>query len=225
MWNGLIGLFLKMEQNNLYNEINFGVYYSPTIQGSTAPDNATAIRRTSTVSSARPTVADDRRDRDWLSGKFPARSLRLPRQPGRGHDPGVSGSNCPTLDPTNIYCNIYDNGLMYQNSSVNMADVTDGSSNTIIMGESIYPQGVWSQATTAVVRTNIDRTINKPIIITVNGVSTTFWTYWASKHPSAVNFAFCDGSVRPVTSMINKLVLIKMCTRNGGETISSDEMK
>ena len=23
MWNGLVGLFLKMEQNNLYNEINF----------------------------------------------------------------------------------------------------------------------------------------------------------------------------------------------------------
>ena len=226
MWNGLIGLFLKMEQNNLYNEINFGVYYSPTIQGSTAPDNATAIRRTVDgfvcPSNRRPTTV--------ATGTGSQASSLLGPSDYRGNQaagmiPAISGSNCPTLDPTNIYCNIYDNGLMYQNSSVNMADVTDGSSNTIIMGESIYPQGVWSQATTAVVRTNIDRTINKPIIITVNGVSTTFWTYWASKHPSAVNFAFCDGSVRPVTSMINKLVLIKMCTRNGGETISSDEMK
>ena len=88
-----------------------------------------------------------------------------------------------------------------------MADITDGTSTTIIMGESIYPQGVWSQATTSVVRTNIDRTINKPIIVNVNGVNVTYWTYWASKHPSAVNFAYCDGSVRPVTSQINKLVL------------------
>ena len=39
MWNGMIGLFLKMEQNNLYNEINFNL-------ATTMPDNATAIRRT-----------------------------------------------------------------------------------------------------------------------------------------------------------------------------------
>ncbi len=39
MWNGLIGLFLKMEQNNLYNEINFNL--TPLF-----PDNATAVRRT-----------------------------------------------------------------------------------------------------------------------------------------------------------------------------------
>ena len=51
--------------------------------------------------------------------------------------PAISGSNCPTLDARNIYCHIYDNGLMYQNSTVNMADITDGSSTTIIMGESI----------------------------------------------------------------------------------------
>ena len=102
-----------------------------------------------------------------------------------------------------------------------MADITDGTSTTILIGESIWPQGVWSQATSAVVRTNIDRTVNQPI----NANGTLFWTYWASKHPSAVNFGFCDGSVRPVTSQINKLVLNKLCTRNGGETISADEMK
>ena len=52
-----------------------------------------------------------------------------------------------------------------------------------------------------------------------------YYTYWASKHPSMVNFGFCDGSVRPVTSQINKLVLNKIMTRNGGETVSSDEIK
>ena len=39
MWNGLVGLFVKMEQNNLYNEINFNLR---TID----PSNSTAIRRT-----------------------------------------------------------------------------------------------------------------------------------------------------------------------------------
>ena len=46
-----------------------------------------------------------------------------------------------------------------------------------------------------------------------------------SKHPNLVNFARCDGSVSAVTNQINKLVLIKLMTRNGGESISSDEMK
>ncbi len=116
---------------------------------------------------------------------------------------------------------MYDNGMMYQNSTVNMADITDGTSTTILMGESIYPYGVWSQATSCCVRTNVDRTINKPI--SLNGVN--YWTYWASKHPGQVNFAYCDGTVRTVTSQINKITLNKLMTRNGGETISSDEIK
>jgi prepilin-type processing-associated H-X9-DG protein len=115
--------------------------------------------------------------------------------------------------------------IRFQNSPFNLAEFTVGSSATIILGESIFPQGVWSQATTSVVRTNIDRNINKPIVVNVNGANVNYWTYWASKHPSAVNFAYCDGSVRPVTSQINKLVLIKLCTRSGGEAVSSDEMK
>src|SRR5690242_20731501 len=36
MWNGLTGLFLKLEQGNLYNEINFNLFpYSP--------DNTTSV--------------------------------------------------------------------------------------------------------------------------------------------------------------------------------------
>ena len=93
---------------------------------------------------------------------------------------------------------MYDNGIMYQNSTVNMADITDGTSTTIIFGESLYPYGVWSQATSCCVRTNIDRTINQPIAHRQQR-DHNYWTYWASKHPSQVNFAFCDGTVRPVT--------------------------
>src|SRR5262245_44745768 len=39
MWSGLTGLFLKLEQNNLWNEINFNL--PPT-----NPENATSVRRT-----------------------------------------------------------------------------------------------------------------------------------------------------------------------------------
>jgi prepilin-type processing-associated H-X9-DG protein len=137
----------------------------------------------------------------------------------------ATNSNCPDLTLTtavnNPYCLIYDNGVMYQNSTTNIAEITDGTSTTILFGESLYPFGVWSQATTSCVRTNVDRTINKPIISN----NTPYWTYWASKHPNQVNFAYCDGTVRPVSAQINKGTLNRLMTRAGGETISSDEVK
>jgi len=225
MWSGLIGLFLKIEQNNLYNEINFGVYYSPGIQGTTAPDNATAIRRT-----IGGFVCPSNRRPQTIAGSATTTGTSATSQLGPSDYRGnmaagmmipTSANGCSPTPPYTVTCLLYDNGVTFENSTVNMADITDGTTNTILFGESIYPQGVWAQATTAVVRTNIDRTINQAV--QVNGVNN--WIYWASKHPSSVNFGYCDGSVRPVTSQINKLVLNKLCTRNGGEAISSDEMK
>ncbi len=213
MWNGMVGLFVKMEQNNLFAEINFNL--APTM-----PDNATAIRRTIEglvcPSNRRPvTVA--------AGGSSVAQIGPSDYRGNMSAGMLVPGSNtgCQTLDPTNPFCLVYDNGLTYQNSQVSMADVTDGSSTTVIYGENIALTGVWSLATSCCVRTNIDRTINKPILF--NGLN--YYTYWMSKHPNQVNFSFCDGHVQAVTQQINKLVLNKIMTRNGNETVSSDEIK
>jgi prepilin-type N-terminal cleavage/methylation domain-containing protein/prepilin-type processing-associated H-X9-DG protein len=219
MWSGLTGLFQRMDQTNLYNEINFNLM-------TTAPDNATAIRRTIDVfvcpSNRRPTTVNSGTGSQTTSLLGPS-DYRA--NMAAGMVPPNSAIGCPVQDPTNPNCLYYDNGIMYQNSAVNMADITDGSSFTAMLGESLYLQGVWSQATSCCVRTNIDRTINRPIIVQTSNGPVNYWTYWASKHPGLVNFAFCDGSIRGVNAQINKVVLNKIMTRNGGETVSADELK
>jgi prepilin-type N-terminal cleavage/methylation domain-containing protein/prepilin-type processing-associated H-X9-DG protein len=212
MWNGLVGLFVKMEQNNLYNEINFSFVTQD-------PTNSTAIRRTIDgfvcPSNRRPVTVQNSPNAYSAIGPSDYRGNMAAGQV-------IAGStNCPTIDPTNPLCFVYDNGMTYQNSAVNMADITDGTSTTVIFGESLSPTGVWAYATSSTVRTNIDRTINKPILY--NGLN--YYTYWMSKHPNMVNFGFCDGSVRSVTQLINKIVLNKIMTRAGGEAVSSDEIK
>ncbi len=212
MWSGLTGLFLKMEQNNLYNEINFNLL-------TTDFSNSTAIRRTIDgfvcPSNRRPVTTQNSQNTTLQIGPSDYRGNMAA---GQVVPPTA---NCPTYDPTNPLCLVYDNGLTYQNSAVNMADITDGTSTTVIFGESLSPTGVWAFGTSSCIRTNIDRTINKPILY--NNLN--YYTYWMSKHPNMVNFGFCDGSVRPVTQLINKVVLNCIMTRSGGETVSADQIK
>jgi len=212
MWSGMVGLFTKLEQGNLFNELNFD--YAPN-----SAVNTTAVRRTMTVfvcpSNRRPEIT-----------KQAGASQRMGPSDYRGNMaagmwlPDADG-DCPTQDPSNPFCLIFDNGMMYQNSRVGIADVTDGTTNTCLIGETIAPTGTWAPATNCCVRTNVDRTINRPI---VSG-GKNYYTYWSSKHPSQVNFVNCDGSIRTINATISKDVLQKLMTRNGGETISADEVR
>ena len=136
MWNGLVGLFLKLEQGNLYNEINFNLpadqRRSRTSTGVAAddgafvcPSNRRAIGRRprstttgthSDASSARPITAAT-----WR----PATTLVIRHSPGRLTRPTRSTPAYAALGPR-----IYDNGMTYQNSPVSIADITDGTTRT-----------------------------------------------------------------------------------------------
>ncbi|WP_250847020.1 DUF1559 domain-containing protein [Aquisphaera insulae] len=210
MWGLLPSLFGKLEAGNLYNEINVNLPPNNI-------ENTTAVRRTIDFLVCPSNRRPEAQTQAGTTAKTGPSDYRGNMAAGMVL-PG-SNANCPTQDPTNVYCLYYDNGMAYQNSTVTMADITDGTTNTILMGESLT--GNWSQATSCCVRTNIDRTINKPIV--VGGQN--YYTYWISKHPSQVNFVNCDGSVRLVNQTINKVVLNKIMTRNGGETVSAEETR
>jgi len=211
-WSGLVGVFNKMEQGNLFNEINFDFAPNSVV-------NTTAVRRTLTNFVCPSNRRAETTTQTGSTQKMGPSDYRGNMAAGMVF-PDPNG-NCPKQDPTNPYCLIFDNGVTYQNSSVGIADITDGTTNTCLIGETVASTGVWAPATSCCVRSNTDRTINKPIVS--NGQN--YYTYWSSKHPGLVNFANCDGSVRTITQTINKLVLNKLMTRNGGETISADEMK
>ena len=142
MWNGMTGLFVKIEQNNLWNEINFNLY-------TTDPDNATAIRRTidgfvCPSNRRATTVGTTRRDRAPTGAPSQLGPSDYRGNMAAGIHHRHQAPTAPNLTPdanhpirrTPCAC-MYDNGVMYQNSTVNMADITDGTSTTIMFGESI----------------------------------------------------------------------------------------
>jgi prepilin-type processing-associated H-X9-DG protein len=45
---------------------------------------------------------------------------------------------------------------------------------------------------------------------------------FGSNHPGGANFLFADGSVHFIKETINRWAYFGICTRNEGETLSSD---
>ena len=213
MWNGLTGLFLKMELDTNYNELNFSFATNDT-------PNSTGVRRTLNVwvcpSNRRPVAVTNANASTptTTAQRFGPSDYR--GSMAAGYVPGCAS---PASTPA---CGVYDNGITFMNSTVSMADVTDGSSNTALIGETI--NGTWAQGTDCCVRTTIDRSMNKVNTVIFNN-QTVAIPYWQSKHPGMSNFAMCDGSTRSIQQTIKKDILVKMMTRNGNEAMSADEMK
>jgi prepilin-type N-terminal cleavage/methylation domain-containing protein len=223
MWNGITGLFSSIEQANLWNEMNFN------FPATDFANSTSIVRNVSTlVCPSNPrSGAGNTRFKNYTVDMYPS----VPTSPSVRTQYGASDYRfnmaagfiqnlnefCTVFDPGNENCLRYDNGVGYQNSGVGIADISDGTSSTLLMGESLTFQGTWWDAQTCCVRSNIDRTLNKPI-----GSSN---SYWMSQHPGVVNFLNCDGSNRTVSATINKIVLNKMMTRAGEEALSAEEMR
>jgi prepilin-type N-terminal cleavage/methylation domain-containing protein/prepilin-type processing-associated H-X9-DG protein len=136
-------------------------------------------------------------------------------------------------------------GMFYRNSRVGFADVTDGTSNTIAVGERSHNLSyvTW-------VARSIDGWLGKTSPIeggtdqfnpspeecwtqimgpagledgprTINNPEAHVEDYW-SRHPGGANFLFADGSVHFLKSTINPVTYAALGSRNGGEVISSD---
>lgn len=125
-------------------------------------------------------------------------------------------------------------GLFFRNSHVSPRDVTDGLSNTIAFGERsrnlsdaawlgpvALPVGTTCTAPgwpAKVCEATWDLVLARPT--GVNAPSAGPDAFW-SLHPGGANFAFADGSVRPIKSTIQVKTLYALATRARAEVVDA----
>jgi len=136
-------------------------------------------------------------------------------------------------------------GMFFRNSRITFAAITDGTSNTLAVGERSHNLsyvtwtgraiGGWLFKTSSfegggdqfAADPEESFTMILGPIGTENGPRTPnhpeahVEDYW-SRHPGGVNFVFGDGSVRFIKNSINPSPWQALATRGGGEVISSD---
>jgi len=137
------------------------------------------------------------------------------------------------------------NGVFYRNSRTSLAAITDGSSQTVCIGERSHnlsyvtwtsrSLGGWLFKTSSVEggtdQFNPDPEEAFTMVLgpaglddgprTPNHPEAHVEDYW-SRHPGGVNFVFGDGSVKLIKNSISPAVYRGLFTRSGGEVTSSD---
>jgi hypothetical protein len=107
-----------------------------------------------------------------------------------------------------------------------IANITDGLSNTILVGEKAMDQrsfntGSWLWAE-PVFSGGSGGTDRWGTLIIQDGVGTPFPTNWGSSHIGGAQFVFGDGAVRPLRFGTDGNVVFALLTPAGGEVVNPD---
>lgn len=230
----------QMEKQPTYNSINFVI-------GIEFPANLTA--RTNVIASLL-----------CPSDALRQNTFTVADSTATGTTPGapictVASSNyvgsVGTGDPSSLYPYFIDNdngppgrdngnGLFYRNRTVNLAQITDGTSQTFAVGERSQnmSRATWTGAiTNAAVPLvallggdGFDPEGGGALVLSHTGEghgpnspsgiahADQYWSF----HPGGANFLFADGSVRYVKAMVGFRIFQAIATRAGGEVVSSD---
>jgi prepilin-type N-terminal cleavage/methylation domain-containing protein/prepilin-type processing-associated H-X9-DG protein len=208
-WGYLPGLTAFFEQQAVYNAFNFSWgYYVPTW----ATANGTHLSVLACPSD--PTVAN--------GNGFYSLTATPPYTMGLTSYRGICGPwyqpprACQGITPSN-YSLLQANALgpIYHSSATTIASITDGTSNTLMIGEYVYgrlstsDQNCWhwwvagntDSIGTAMYAPNIQTSLD-PIIEQDNSATMAVISQ-SSNHPGGANHAFCDGSVHFIKNSIS----------------------
>ena len=133
------------------------------------------------------------------------------------------------------YGEVAHGGILYTESDIRFADITDGTSNTIAFGEMSWNghEGyrAWHRGRVWVGGGgNAAYVTSKNHKYAINiGKKTKDDTYkqinnngpYGSEHPGGAQFSMCDGSVRFVADSIEHSLYLGMASRDGGEPLGS----
>ncbi len=207
-WGWASKLLPQLDQNNVYNQINF-------LQPVEDPVNMAP--RTQVLSVFRcPSNAFHELTWTITDGTNPLAELALSNYPacfGTGEIHACEGNPAP------FKCS--GDGMFYHNSSLRFSNVTDGLSNTLMMGErKIRHNPDWHTTWTGVVPMGeetfesilgtTDHTPNNP----ANHLDD-----FSSFHASGAIFALGDGSARFIGQNIDLTVYQSLATRAKGEIV------
>ena len=122
-------------------------------------------------------------------------------------------------------------GIMTRDGgTTSIRDLTDGTSNTFALGESLFEACDWftwpnPNGTTAGTAIPINYKVTVHDENADNRSSSRNWRVgfgFKSQHPGIVQFLFADGRVTSIKESINRVTYRALSTRNLGEVISSD---
>jgi prepilin-type N-terminal cleavage/methylation domain-containing protein/prepilin-type processing-associated H-X9-DG protein len=224
--NVLIALLPFVEQNTIYHQFNFAVNQ----YGNTNSPSAPGAQVVSTYICPADVMPGNNQSTYTTGGKtyyFGANSYA-----------GNAG--------TRSFYGMTQDGIFYINSQVRIADVTDGTSSTVLFGERSHFDPVYDQvypSAPILSRTGWAWTNGLGGFDYLSGAARPInWVFppgttsdpgfvleddrmssFGSRHTGGANFCFTDGSVRFMTESTDvATVLQPMCTRAGGEVVSGN---
>ncbi|MEN1679655.1 MAG: DUF1559 domain-containing protein [Planctomycetota bacterium] len=161
------------------------------------------------------------------------------------HYAGVSGAyrGDERIDLEDTACgDVYTNGILYPGSETRLAEITDGTSNTLMVGERLYIFRDWVSGATRLespfklicsgATKNVRFPINSAPALTGYHVGDQLAPpdavkdkllndlYFASSHPGGANFLLADGSVHFVSERLDFPTFQDLATKSGAEVVS-----